>query len=168
MNNNILQNILLFFGLLLLQVVILNNVLLLGYINPFLYVLFVIIYPYKKDRGLFLLFSFLLGLCIDFFLNSGGINAAATLFIAYIRLPVLKWILRKQDIDFPVFDITKQPFLRILSYVSILVFIHSLIVYILEYFQLTHFKTIISRTILTSIFTIILTMFSVILLTRKK
>ena len=168
MNNNILQNILLFVILLLVQVIILNRVLFLGYINPFLYILFVILYPYRKDRGILLFSCFLLGLFIDFFLNSGGINAAATLFIGYIRLPLLKWILGKNEIDFQVFNITKQPSLKVLSYVSILVFIHSLIIFSLEYFKFSHVTTILSRTLLTSIFTIILTMFSLVLLTKRK
>lgn len=168
MNNNILQNILLFISLLLLQVIILNKILFLGYINPYLYILFVILYPYKKDKGVLLLLCFLLGLFVDFFLNSGGINAAATLFVAYIRLPLLKWVLGKSEIDHQVFNITKQPFLKVLSYVSILVFIHSLIIFSLEYFKFSHLGTILSRTFLTSIFTLILTMFSLVLMTNKK
>ncbi len=168
MNNNILQNIIFFIGLLLLQVTILNNVDLFGYIDPYLYVLFVIIYPLRKERIPVLFFCFLLGLFIDMFSNSGGTNAAATLFIAFIRLPLLKVLLRKTEIDFVVFNITKQPFLKMLSYVSILVFTHSFIIFSLEYFKFSDLDTILSRTILTSIFTIVLTIFSLILLTRKK
>ena len=168
MNSSIAQNIILFISLVLLQVIILNNVELFGYINPFLYILFVILYPFKRDRGGILFLAFLLGLIIDIFSNSGGTNAAATLFIAYVRLPILKYILRKSEIDFVVFNITKQPFLKIVSFVSILIFIHSLIVFTLEYFKLSDISIILSRTILTSIFTIILTVFSIILLTRKK
>ena len=168
MTNKILQNIVLFVGLFLLQVILLNNINLFGYIDPFLYILFVIMYPLRKDRGPFLLLAFLLGLLIDIFLNSGGTNAAATLFIAYIRLPILKGVLRKSELDFVVFNITKQPFLKMLSYVSILAFIHSLIVFTLEYFKFSDVGIILSRTIYTSIFTIILTIFSLILLTRRK
>lgn len=168
MNNNIAQNILLFIGLLLLQVTVLNNVLFWGYLNPFLYILFVILYPYRKDRGVFLFLCFLLGLCIDFFTNSGGINAAATLFAGYIRLPLLKYLLRKQEIDFLVFDITKQPYSKLLPYIAILIFTHSLIIFILEYFSFSYFSTIITRTIATTTFTLILVIFSIILLTRKK
>ena len=168
MTNNILQNTLFFIGLFLLQVILLNNIDLFGYVDPFLYILFVIIYPLKKDRGPFLFLCFLLGLLIDIFLNSGGTNAAATLFIGYIRLPILKGILRKSEIDFVVFNITKQPFLKMLSYVAILAFIHSLLVFTLEYFKFSDIGIILSRTIYTSVFTIILTIFSLILLTRKK
>tara|TARA_R110002073_G_scaffold220418_1_gene380572 strand:+ start:58400 stop:58906 length:507 start_codon:yes stop_codon:yes gene_type:complete len=168
MNSNILQNIILFISLFLIQVVILDNILLFGYINPFLYVLFVIVFPFRKGRGFFLFLCFLLGLLIDFFSNSGGTNAAATLFIGYIRLPLLKTILRKSDIDFLVFNITKQPFLKILSYTSILVLTHSVLIFSLEYFSFADIGIILNRSLLTSIFTIILIMFSIVLLTRKK
>jgi len=168
MNSNIIQNMILFISLLLLQVILLNNIELFGYINPFLYILFVILFPFSRNRGAVLFFSFLLGLFVDMFLNSGGTNAAATLFIAYIRLPLLKTILRKSEIDYVVFNILKQPFLKILVYVSFLTFIHSFIVFSLEYFKFSDLGIILSRTFLTSIFTIILTIFSLILLSRKK
>ena len=151
-----------------MQVILLNNIELFGYINPFLYVLFVILFPFSKNRGTVLFFSFLLGLSIDMFLNSGGTNAAATLFIAYIRLPLLKTVLRKPEIDYVVFNILKQPFLKILVYVTFLIFIHSFIVFGLEYFKFSDLGLILSRTFLTSIFTIILTIFSLILLSRNK
>ena len=166
--NDVIKYIILFIGLILVQIIVLNNVLFFGYLNPLLYILFVIIYPLKRDRGLFLLLSFLLGLCIDFFVNSGGINAAAILFIAYIRLPLLKGLLNKSEIDFPVFNIDKLPFLKLLSYIAILTFTHHFIVYSLEYFKMNAIITIFSRTFLTSIFTIILIIFSLLLMNKGK
>jgi len=166
--NDAIKNIILFITLILIQVIVLNNVLFWGYINPLLYILFVIIYPLKRDRGVFLFVSFLLGLCIDFFVDSGGIHAAATLFIAYIRLPLLKGLLRKPEIDFPVFNINKLPFLRLLSFITILTFIHHFIIFGLEYFRFNAIVTIFSRTFLTSIFTIILVIFSLLFMNKGK
>jgi len=166
--NDVIKNTILFIGLILFQVIVLNNVLFWGYINPLLYILFVILYPLKRDRSVFLLLSFLLGLSIDFFADSGGTNAAATLFIAYIRLPLLKGLLRKQEIDFPVFNINKLPFLRLLSFIVILTFSHHLIIFSLEYFKLNAIVTIFSRTFLTSIFTIILLIFSLLIMDKGK
>lgn len=166
--NDVIKYMVLFASLILVQVIVLNNILFFGYINPLLYILFVIIYPLKKDRGLFLFLSFLLGLCIDFFVNSGGTNAAALLFIAYIRLPLLKGLLNKSEIDYPVFHINKLPFLKLLSYISILTVIHHFILFSLEYFKLNAFLTILSRAFLTSIFTIILIIFSLLLMNKSK
>ena len=166
--NDVVKNSILFVGLILIQVIILNNILFLGYINPLLYILFIIVYPLKKDRGVFLLLSFLLGLFIDFFVDSGGINAAATLFIAYIRLPLLKGLLKKSEIDFLVFKINKLPFLRLLSFITILTFIHHFIIFSLEYFKFSAILTISSRTFFTSIFTIILLILSLLLIDKDK
>ena len=102
--NDIFKYSFLFIALILIQIIVLNNILFLGYINPFLYILFIMVFPFRRDRGLILILSFILGLTIDFFSDSGGINAAATLAIAYIRLPLIKGLLRKSEIDFLVFE----------------------------------------------------------------
>jgi len=166
--NDVIKYSFLFIILLLIQVVVLNNILFFGYINPFLYILFIIVFPLMRDRGLILILSFLLGLIIDFFLDSGGVNAAATLAIAYLRLPLLKGLLRKPEIDFLVFKITKLPFVKLLSFIAILTFTHHLIVFSLEYFKFTEILTILSRTILTGIFTFILIIFSLLIMNKSK
>ena len=166
--NDILKNIFLFFLLVFAQVIVFNNILFWGYLNPLPYILFIIVYPLKKDRGFFLIISFLLGLCIDFFMDSGGINAAATLFIAYIRLPLLKSLLRKTDIDFALFNVGKLPFTKLMSYIAILTFSHHFLIYYLEYFKLSSLGTVFLRAFSTGIFTIILLIFSLILMNKSK
>ena len=166
--NDILKNIFLFFLLVFAQVIVFNNILFWGYLNPLPYILFIIVYPLKKDRGFFLIISFLLGLCIDFFMDSGGINAAVTLFIAYIRLPLLKSLLRKTDIDFTLFNVGKLPFTKLMSYIAILTFSHHFLIYYLEYFKLSSLGTVFLRAFSTGIFTIILLIFSLILMNKSK
>ena len=166
--NEVIKNGLLFIGLIFIQVVVLNNINFLGYINPFLYILFVIVFPLRRDRGMLLILSFLLGLIIDFFLDSGGVNAGATVAIAYLRLPLIKALTRKSEIDFPLFKIIKLPFLKLLSFIAIITLTHHFILYSLEYFKFAEILTILSRTILTSIFTIILIIFSLLLLNKNK
>lgn len=63
---------------------------------------------------------FLLGLSVDFFSDSGGINAAAAVFIAYIRLPLLKGILRKSDFDYVLFNLRSIAFPKALFFISVL------------------------------------------------
>ncbi len=160
MNRENIYTIILFIGLILLQIIVLNNINFLGYINPFLYILFIFLYPIKKIDSVLIFLSFFLGLSIDFFSNSGGINAAATLFIAFIRIPVLKSVIGKREIDFSSITLKKMPFFKTYTYIIILTFIHHFIVFGLEYFKWNDFGIIISKTFLTSIFTIILIMIS--------
>ncbi|MEE9349221.1 MAG: hypothetical protein V3U80_04180 [Flavobacteriaceae bacterium] len=135
MTNSIFKYGLLFTILVLLQVFVFNNVLFSGYINPLIYIFFIFVYPLNKERFPILIISFFLGLSIDFFSNSGGINAAATLFIAYIRLPVLHTILNKVEFDYLLFDIKKLYILQGVLYVFSLSLIHQIIVYTLSYYK---------------------------------
>jgi len=168
MNNLILSNTIRFIGLVLLQVLILNHIDLFGYINPIAYIIWIFLFPIRKNKSLLLIASFLLGLSIDFFSDSGGINAAATLFIAFIRLPILKAILRKSDFDYVLFNIRTISLDKIFLYITTLTIIHHFIVFSLEYFSYNDFTTIISNTFFTSIFTILISIFGILLFVKKK
>ena len=74
-----------FVGLVLLQVLILNNVHIAGYATPFLYVYFILKFASGTSRNELMLWAFFLGLAIDIFSNTPGMNAAATVFLAFVR-----------------------------------------------------------------------------------
>jgi cell shape-determining protein MreD len=61
----------------------------LGFIMPLPYLLFIILYPVNGNRS-GLLTSFLLGLTMDVFSNSGG-YAAACVTLAYFRPYIFKF-----------------------------------------------------------------------------
>ncbi len=168
MNRDNINIALLFIGLILLQIIVLNNINFLGYINPFYYIIFVLLYPLKKIDSSLILLSFFLGLFIDIFSNSGGTNAAATLFITFIRIPVLKIILDKRELEYSSLSIQKLPFYKSLAFISVLTFIHHFIVFGLEYFKWSNIRIIIIKTSLTSIFTILLILISFTFISRKR
>jgi hypothetical protein len=149
-------------------VLVLNYVNLFGYINPLVYIVWVFLFPVRKNITALLIFSFLLGLSVDMFSNSGGINAAATVFIAFIRLPVLNAVLGKSDFDYLLFNLRSIYFPKALVFISILTFIHHLIVFGLEYFSFNAFVTIISKCVLTSIFSIVIIVLGIIIFTKRK
>ena len=155
MNKNIYY-IFLFIALVFLQVFVLNNILLFGYINPYIYIAFVFFYPLKKERFLFLTLAFLLGLTIDIFSDSGGINAFATLFIAFIRLFFIRLIFKKTEIDYPLFKIHDEAFGKVFNYVVILTLIHHFILFSLASFSFSNITEIIVNTIFSSVFTLVL------------
>ncbi|KUO68638.1 MAG: hypothetical protein APF83_09090 [Lutibacter sp. BRH_c52] len=168
MNNIALNNTIRFISLLFLQVFILNHVNIFGYINPMVYIAWVFLYPVRKTRALFLILSFLLGISIDFFSDSGGINAFAITFIAYFRLPILMAVLRKSDLDYGQFNLKTISANKIILFISILTIIHHFIVFSLEYFSFIELLNIISRTVLTSIFTILISFLGITLFTKRK
>jgi hypothetical protein len=107
-------------------------------------------------------------LCIDFFANSGGVNAAATLFIAFIRIPVIKGVLGKTELDLTAFSFRKLKFGNMLTMLFILTWIHHFIVFQLEYFRFDNLSGILLKTFLSSIFTLILLLLSFIFFSKGK
>lgn len=151
-----------------LQVSIFNNIDFMGYINPYLYVVFVIVFPLQKDKSLLLISSFLLGLFVDFLTNDGGIHAFSLVFISYIRLFVLQILTRKTESDLENLGIRSIPFLVLVLWIIILIFIHHLLLFILEQFSLQQFDRLLLKTFLTSLFSVVLIIFSLQLFLKKK
>ncbi|CAM1334009.1 rod shape-determining protein MreD [Tenacibaculum aestuariivivum] len=154
--NNSIYIIFLFIFLLLLQVLVLNNILFLGYINPYLYIIFVFLYPLNNNRFPFLSIAFLLGLSVDSFSNSGGIHAFSILFIAYIRLFFIKKIFKKNEHDYLLFSLKQETFDKVFNYTLILTLIHHFILFSLINFSIYNFYKVLINTVYSSIFTLLL------------
>lgn len=168
MNNLTLTNSFRFIGLILLQVVVFNHINLFGFINPMIYIAWIFLFPFRKNISLLLILSFILGLSVDFFSDSGGINAAATLFIAFIRLPILKLVLNKSDFDYYSFNLRTVSFSKAFLFIAVLTIIHHLIVFSLAYFSFKDVISVILNALSTSVFTIILIILGIALFTNKK
>lgn len=166
MNSVIISNTVRFIVLLLLQVLLLNNINLLGYINPYLYILFIILYPFNGNRTLLIFLSFLLGWGIDIFEDSGGINAAACLVAAYIR-PVLLRFSFGVSYDYQTIKFSSTAVGSRISYIAILVFVHHFILFLLEFFNFAHFLLVLEKTLFSGLFTIILVFLTLALFKRK-
>lgn len=167
MNNSITLNIARFIVLVLTQVLIFNNIDFMGYIDPYPYILFIILYPIKNNRSLFIFLGFLLGLTVDMFCDSGGVHAAASVSIAFIRPAALKFsfgaLYEHQTVKFATAD-----FFSNLTYIFILSVIHHLILFSLEVFNTSEIILILKKALFSSIFTIILCILIIIIFSRRK
>jgi len=165
MNKDSLVYIARFIGLVLIQVLVLNHINFLGYLNPYLYLIFILLAPITIHRSTFLFVSFLLGLCIDIFGDSGGVHAAASVVIAYARPLVLRSTFGL-SYEFQTMKLSKVGFIERLTYVTLMVLIHHTILFSLEVFNVSHILLIAKKTLFSGIFTIFLTMI-VLVLFRK-
>lgn len=168
MNNVFLKYGALLVILVLLQVSLFNNINLFGYINPYIYVIFIFVYPINRDKTALLLLSFLLGISIDFLTNDGGIHAFSLVFIALLRLSALKLITRKGNFDIEELTLQKITFSNLIIWIVFLTFIHHLLIFILEQFSFNNFESILSKTTLTTIFSVILIIFGLQLFLKRK
>ena len=166
MNNIFSIHTVRFVTLIILQVLILNHINFLGYINPYIYILFIALFPVKNNRIILMLLSFLLGLIIDLFLDTGGAHAAASVFIAYARPLVLKssfgTIYEHQSIKFITIDFGSK-----LTYFTLLTVLHHFVLFFLEIFSISKILLVFQKTLFSSIFTILLSVIVTIIFSRK-
>lgn len=139
-----------------LQVLVLNHINFSGYINPFLYVVFIFLFPLSKNQFPFLILAFLYGLGIDFFSDTGGIHAFSLVFAGYLRLLFIRIYFKKTDLDYLLFRLQKEPFGQVFNYVVTLTFIHHLVLLTLENFSFQNLGSVLLNVIYSSIFTLIL------------
>ena len=87
-----------FIGLVLIQVLVLNQMHISGYATPFLYIYFILKINSKVGRNELMLWAFMLGLTVDIFGNTPGMNAAAATCLAFSRSSLLRLsTLRSED-----------------------------------------------------------------------
>jgi rod shape-determining protein MreD len=167
MNNALLNNIARFILLLAAQIVVFNKFNLFGFINPYPYILFLFLYPVNSNKNAFLLASFFLGLTLDFFSDSGGVHAASCVVLAFIRPQIFKFAfgLSYEYQTVKLNDVlTPERF----SFILVSVLIHHLVLFFLEIFELGLIFEILFRTVLSGIFTIILSIIIIYLIKPKK
>ena len=153
MNNN-LTNISRFAILLLLQIVLFNNINLFGYLNPYPYVLFILLFPINGNRLSLLLTSFTIGLILDMFLNSGGIHATASLCLAYIRPTLFKFSFGL-SYEYQTIKIADKITSERIIFLLLSIIIHHFIIFLFEFYRLSLLPTILFRTLFTTVLTFI-------------
>lgn len=162
----ILINCVRFVVLVFLQVFLLNNINLAGYINPYVYILFILLYPSNGNQLLLIFLSFLLGLSVDIFEDSGGVHAAACVFVAYIRPVILKYAFGI-SYEYNIVKLEKSLVSERLVYVASIIFFHHLIMFALEIFSFEHMMLLLKSTLFSGLFTLILILGSLILFSKK-
>lgn len=153
MNN--LKLALLFVFLVLIQVLILNHILFLGYATPLLYIYFLIKLPTSFSKNSVILLGFLLGITVDLFCNTWGVNAAATTFVAFLRYPIQKLFFNDDEFEHiePKISVLGGAFIK---YCILMIFIHHSTLICLEYFSFFNIQTILLRITSSSLLTFII------------
>ena len=155
MNNKLTSNLIRFILLVLIQVLILNRINLGGYMNPYLYVLYILLLPFETPKWLLLVSSFAIGLCIDSFSNSYGIHAAASTFMAFSRPAILRMITSKKEYEPGIRPgINDLGFSWFLTYSILMIIAHHFILFFLEAFRFSEFFITLWRIILNSTLTL--------------
>ena len=149
-----IENILRFLVLLLLQVLLINNLQMLGLCTPCLYVLFLIALPPTLPRWVELLIGFFAGFLLDIFCNTIGVQTAACTMVAYLRPLLIKNMIQDNERLTDTPSSKSLGFITYLKLVVILVLVHHTAMFSLIAFSFHNWWITLIQIILSSIVTI--------------
>lgn len=146
-SRTLFTDILIIVMLIALQIFVLNRITLFGKFTPVIYPVFVMFYPFFRNRYQFLALSFLLGLGIDAFLYTWGINAFATTIIAYFRTLIFR---TSTDTSTDFFSFQSLQWSQYLFFIFSSIFLHQFLVQNIEFFKLSRFFEVLLNIVITS------------------
>jgi rod shape-determining protein MreD len=155
MINSIVRYALILILLLLLQILFFNNIQFSGYVNPYVYIMFILLLPVEMPAWLVLILSFFTGLTVDLFTSTPGMHASASLVAGFGRPYVLRIISPRDG-----YEPGASPSMMVyglkwfLIYTSIIVLVHHLALFYLEVFRFADFFRTLLRVLLSSLFSV--------------
>ena len=153
----VFNNLKRFLFLVLLQVMVLNHVQWSGYVNPYIYILFIMLLPLETPKWAVLLLGFTTGLIIDMFGNTSGLHAAASTLLAFARPGILNLIAPRDGYEpETAFTPQKMGLNWFLAYVIMLTVIHHFFYFYVEVFRFDEFFYTFFKALVNSAITILL------------
>ncbi len=167
MIRNNLRYILLFVLSVLIQTLIFDHIYFTGYVNVFIYLLFIILLPVEANKFFVLILAFLLGISVDIFNSTPGVHAAATVFTAFLRPVILQLYSPREG-----YDMNKLPGIKnnglvwFLKYSISIILVHHISLFFLDAYGFTAFFTTIGKIVVSSIFSLLFIVIGHLLLMR--
>lgn len=150
-----IRQIVKWFLLVLLQVLIFNNLHLFGLCHPFIFILFLLEMP-LLPRWAEMLVGAVTGLMMDIFCNSPGVHMAACTAVCYLRpllLPRLVQNAERITDKVTPLSIGLNEYLRM---ICIMVPLYHVLVFVLEAWSLHHFGSLLTQILLSALISLLL------------
>ncbi|MDX9773499.1 MAG: rod shape-determining protein MreD [Bacteroidales bacterium] len=140
-----------FVVLITLQLLLFNNIEFSGYVNPFVYIMFILILPVSIPSWILLLLSFLTGFVIDIFSGTMGVHVFATVLAGFVRPWALSLNVTTEVSDHDMSPSSYKSGLRwFLIYIVIVVLVHHLALFYIEIFTFRNFFHTLLRVLLST------------------
>lgn len=154
---NLFTYVLRFAGLLLLQLLVINNIELNSYINPYIYVAFILLLPVNTKPWHIVVISFLVGATVDAFSSTPGLHIAATNLMGFMRIHYLRATTTKEDQEGRVIPSLSQKGIVWFSvYGFVLILLHHILLFFLEIYGFHEFFDTLTRVLLSTLVTLLL------------
>lgn len=143
--------------LLLAQVVVLNHVCLFGVAVPFAFIYVLLRLPVTLHQNWVLTIAFAMGLIVDIFSDTPGMNALACTITVMLRKSVLRlYFPREDELSDAMPSISSLGPVIYMKYALSMALIYCSLIFIIEAFSLFNFFTLLLRIISSTIITTLL------------
>lgn len=151
--NRALKYSIAFILLIVIQLLVFNNIQFSGYINPYIYVMFIIMLPVAIPSWIILLICFATGMVVDAFSGTMGVHTFATVMAGFARPWILSLNVTNETGDAWASVSVRNYGLRWFSIITLMVvFIHHLSLFYVEVFSFTGFFRTLLRVIASTAF----------------
>lgn len=168
---NFIKNIVRFVLFILVQVYVLDKIRLHQMVTPYIYFMFILWLPFKMNRTLLLIISFILGFTLDAFRHHPGFHAAACVLLAYFRPFLINLLIPQEgaetNYEEPSFK-SMGGMLPYLIYAGVLSFLHNAWLFLLEAWQFGDIWYFFVKTFLATLISVMLVLVTELLFTRKQ
>lgn len=168
MSRTIFSTLLQFVLIALVQMLLLNNIKVFGYIEPMLYIWFIILLPNNFPKWLVMILGFFMGLTVDLFSAQVGFHTATATFTATIKPIMLSWFTNNFDLNTFSPSAKEMGFTNYLGFASLMVFLHTTIFICIDTFSFAYIGQLLLTILLSSIVNLILVMVCDSLFTRSQ
>lgn len=147
----------LFFVLVLIQVLICNHISLFNVAVPIVFIYFIIRLPIDMGVSKLLTLSFLIGLTVDLFSDTPGVNALDCTLLAAIKKPLLYAYVQKDDRTLHIYpSISTMGLSAYSKYILTFTAIYMVLMFSIEYFNLAYVKDIVIMSAASTVLSFIL------------
>lgn len=157
MGRTALNITILFFVLILAQVVICNNICLFNVAVPFVFIYFIVRLPLTMNINIVLTISFLCGLTIDMFSDTQGMHALSCTILAFIRKYILRlYIPREEEISDGEVSIKSVGFMQYFKYLLTIVLTYCIIIFTIEALSFFNIMRLLSQIFFSTILSFVI------------
>lgn len=138
------------------QAFLLNNMNLFGYATPYLYIYLILCMEVDESPNKAMLWAFAMGLLVDIFSNTPGINAASSVMLAFVRPAVLRLYVSRESLEHGNPSLRTTGGGAFIKYAATAVLLHHTMLVLLCYFDMGDAVDIVLRIVASSAFTLAL------------
>ena len=139
-----------------LQVLLFDQLQLLGACHPYIYVLCLLMMPITLPHSIDMILGAIAGIIMDIFCNSLGVHTAACILVMFIRPYLIGAIVSDKDRLNEQINLHTIGMEALVKYVVIMVLIHHLTIFLLAAWSWHHIGFVVLETIVSSTVTILI------------